>query len=369
LCASEASDSLRVERFEATPFALRFREPYVTARGMLTQRELALVRITGGGAVGLGEAAPLLLRGGPSLDEVLDDLDRNCRAVLEETDLDVDDWQGTAMRCNAAAETPQARAAIEIALLDLCGKLSGEPAWRLLGAEVAGPVRCNATLAAGDAAEVAQRAERWASQGFETFKLKVGMEGDVAQVVAVREALGPGARLRLDANGAWTVDEAIAKLGELEPLDIELVEQPVSKLDEMALVREQTSIPVAADEVVTGLESARAALEAQACELATVKLAKVGGITAALAIAGVVPVYLSSALDGPVGIAAAVHAAQLLPRSGFAGRLAHGLATMELFEQSIASEGLGLEGDALTPTEAPGLGVEIDEASLAALRI
>jgi L-Ala-D/L-Glu epimerase / N-acetyl-D-glutamate racemase len=359
---------LRVERFETTPYALSFREPYVTARGVLKRRELALLRISAGGAVGIGEAAPLLLRGGPSLEEVLSDLDGRCRPVLDAEELDLEDWDGTVARCRAAAQTPQAGAAVELALLDLIGKLSGRPVWSLLGAERARPVRCNATLAAGEPRDVADRARDWASRGFDSFKLKVGMEGDVEQVGAVREALGPDARLRLDANGAWTVDEAITKLGELEWLDIELVEQPVAALSDMALVRRRTTVPVAADESVTGVDDARKALETKACDLATVKLAKVGGTVAIRAIADVIPVYLSSALDGPVGIAAALHAAQLLPRSGFAGGLAHGLATLELFEQTVAS-GPELSGPALEPDDAPGFGVEIDADALEQLRI
>jgi o-succinylbenzoate synthase len=348
---------LRVERFETTPYALWFREPYVTARGTLNRRELALLRITAGGEVGIGEAAPLLLRGGPSLEEVLDDLERRCRPALETVELDPDDWSGTIARCSATAQTAQAGAAVELALLDLFGKLQSRPVWSLLGAQEARPVRCNATLAAGAPTEVANRAEQWAASGFETFKLKVGMEGDVEQVAAVREAVGPDARIRLDANGAWPREEAIAKLAEVERLGIELVEQPVAELSDMTWVRERTRIPIAADEIVTSVEEAQKAMEAGACELATVKLAKVGGVTATLAIADVIPVYLSSALDGPIGIAAAVHIAQLLPRSGFAGGLAHGLATLELFEQSNAARGLELEADTITPTDAPGFGI------------
>jgi o-succinylbenzoate synthase len=358
---------LKVDRVETTPYALSFREMYVTARGTLERRDLLLLRISAGGEVGIGEAAPLLLRGGPTLDEISEDLDRRCRPLFEETEIDIADWEATALRCTATAETPQARAAVELALLDLCGKLSGQPAWRLLGADVARPVHCNATLAAGEPAEVAQRAERWASRGFETFKLKVGMEDDVAQVVAVRKALGPDARIRLDANAAWTLEQATAKLAVLEPLGIELVEQPVAELSELATLRARTPIPIAADESVASVEEAREVVAAGACEIATVKLAKVGGITSALAIANVIPVYLSSALDGPVGIAAAVHAAQVLPRSGFAGDLAHGLATLELYERKIASSGVDLVGDALIPADAPGLGVEIDEAALSDL--
>ena len=78
----------------------------------------------------------------------------------------------------------------------------------------------------------------WAARGFETFKLKVGMDGDVAQVLAVREAVGPRAQIRVDANGSWPVDTAVERLREMAPL--ELAEQPVATLEEMAALRART---------------------------------------------------------------------------------------------------------------------------------
>ena len=90
---------------------------------------------------------------------------------------------------------------------------------------------------------MAADARRWAARGFGTFKLKVGAGDDVAQVRAVREALGPEAKLRLDANGAWSVAEALGVLRMVEPLDVELVEQPVAELRELAEVSAGTSIP------------------------------------------------------------------------------------------------------------------------------
>ena len=99
------------------------------------------------------------------------------------------------------------------------------------------------------------------------------------------------------------------------------------------------------------------------------KLAKVGGIGEANGIAGQLPIYLSSALDGPLGIAAAAHAAQALPFVGAAAGLAHGLATQLLFAESVAARECALEGDLLSPPEGPGLGVEIDDSALDALRL
>jgi O-succinylbenzoate synthase len=231
------------------------------------------------------------------------------------------------------------------------------------------PVRCNATLVGGPPAEVAADAERWAALGFSTFKLKLGAGEDVAQVRAVREALGPEARIRLDANGAWSVAEALGVLRMVEPLEIELVEQPVANLRELAEVRAATTIAVAADESVERGKDARRAAAAAGCDLATVKLAKVGGIGEANGIADHLPIYLSSALDGPLGIAAAAHAAQALRFEGPAAPLAQGLATRLLFSATIAARESTLEGDSLSPPPGPGLGVEIEPEALAAQRL
>jgi muconate cycloisomerase len=102
----------------------------------------------------------------------------------------------------------------------------------------------------------------------------------------------------------------------------------------------------------------------EACQLATVKLAKVGGVGPAQAIARLLPVYLSSALDGPVGIASAGHAVQTLRSQGAIPPLAHGLATQLLFADTIASVECEVRDGRLHLPEGPGLGVEIDEAAL-----
>jgi L-alanine-DL-glutamate epimerase-like enolase superfamily enzyme len=126
---------------------------------------------------------------------------------------------------------------------------------------------------------------------------------------------------------------------------------------------------IAADESVTSAKEAGRAVRAGACAMATVKLAKVGGIGEANGIAAELPIYLSSALDGPLGISAAAHAAQALRFEGAAAGLAHGLATQLLFSDTVATRESRLDGDLLTPPEGPGLGVELDEDALERLRI
>ena len=337
----------RIERVEVVPYALPFAEPYVTARGRLERRELVLLRLFADGLVGLGETTALSLRGGRALARIVEDL----RRVRPLPQGGVDRPVGASL---------EALAAIEIALLDLAGKRAGKPAWRVLGADAARPIECNATLTAGPPEEVARQALAWAERGFTSFKLKTGMDGDVEQVSAARNALGATASLRVDANGAWRVAEAAKRLAAMAPL--ELAEQPVATLPELEELHQLTPISLAADESVATPEDARAA--APSCSYATVKLAKVGGPAAALAISRELPVYLSSALDGPVGIAAAAHVAQALPGAG----IAHGLATQLLFAESIG-QGAELDGPLLRVPGGPGLGVELDEPALARFRI
>jgi O-succinylbenzoate synthase len=348
----------RIEAFEVVPFALRFREPYVTARGRLEERQLALLRLRAEGTEGLGEAAPLALRGGTPLALIVEELDALWRPQLvgEQLSGDPEDHVRSVAEFSA-----QARDAVKMALFDLVGRLSDVPVWRLLGATAAGPVRCNATIAAGAPEAVAENARWWAGRGFETFKLKAGTQDDVDQVTAVREAVGSRAQIRVDANGSWSVDTAVERLRQMSPL--ELAEQPVATLAEMAALRERTDVRLAADEIVVTPEDAEAA--ASVCDAATVKLAKVGGPRAAMRIAEHIPVYLSSALDGPVGIAAAGHVAQAIENSGFA----HGLATSLLFADTVASRECAIADGRLHLAPGPGLGVEIDEDALASRRI
>jgi o-succinylbenzoate synthase len=217
----------------------------------------------------------------------------------------------------------------------------------------------------------AEDALRWAAEGFSTFKLKLGAGDDVGQVRAVREALGPAARIRVDANAAWGVAEAKRRLGELEELGIELAEQPVATLEEAAEVAAATSIPIAGDESVESRADAERAASLGACDLTGVKLSKVGGPEEAIAIAEVLPSYLSSALDGPIGIAAAAQVAQTLRENAPGGAidLAHGLATQRLFASTVAAVECELRDGMLHPPTGPGLGVEIDERALDAHRL
>jgi muconate cycloisomerase len=357
---------VQIASVEVIPYALPFKAPYVTARGVLERREMVLLRVRDAdGVVGLGEAVPLSLRGGASLMQVVAELEGWAERQVDE-------------RFSAPS-----RCAVATARMDLLGRRQGDQ--RTHNPSVSDEaVPCNATLVAGEPKAVAADAERWAQDGFTTFKLKLGAESvktplqggflqtrDVEQVRAVREAVGPEARIRVDVNAAWDLETAKRRLGELEPFGIELAEQPIGTLEEMAELAAATSIPLAADESVATLEEAERAASLGACSYTGIKLSKVGGPEAALAIADVLPAFITSALDGPVGIAAAAQTALSLAETTHPERLhlAHGLATQRLFAETIASVACELRDGMLHLPPGPGLGVEIDEDALQAHRL
>lgn len=359
---------MRIASLEVVPYALPFSQPYATAAGVLARREMVLLRLKDeDGVEGLGEAVPLSLRGGASLARVVGDLE----GLGEMEALDE-----ALLRDRTTGLCAPARCAALTALLDLRGRRAAAERSSLVASSATNserpePIRCNATLVAGEPAAVVSDAERWAADGFSTFKLKLGAGDDAAQVRAARDALGPRAKIRIDANATWDLETAKRVLAELEPYEIELAEQPVAGIEDAAELSRSTSIPLAADESVESRADAERVAAVGAFAMTGIKLSKVGGAEAALEIAEVLPAYVTSALDGPVGIAAAAHVAQSL---GDLGRgsgesLAHGLATQRLFGSTIASRECELRGDILHLPEGPGLGVEIDERALDAHRL
>jgi o-succinylbenzoate synthase len=354
--------------FEVVPYALPFKEPYVTARGTLTRREMVLLRIRDeDGVEGLGEAVPLSLRGGVGIADVVRELEAFGEELAGSDGTSPSFADAIAIRSANEGEVPRsagkalslpALCAVTTALLDLREKREGDDAWHA-------PVRCNATLVSGEPEAVAAEAARWAADGFGTFKLKVGTGDDVGQVAAVRKALGPEARIRLDANGAWSLEQATEILAAVEPLGIELVEQPVETIAEASELAKRTRIWLAGDESIVTMEDAEEAIRADSFSVTGVKLSKVGGFERGREIAGRMRSYVASALDGPVGIAISRRLAEWLDSPRFAEeRLAHGLATRRLFAETIAATECRLEGDLLHEGDGPGLGVTIDEDSL-----
>ena len=300
-----------------------FRAPLRTAYGELRERAVLELQVEEGEVVGVGEAAPLEPYDGVSLDAVRAALER-CRPLLE--DAAHGDREELVDACWLEAGLPQAVAAVDLALWDLEGKQTARPVAGLLGAHAGAPVPVSAAIVAVDRAGAAAEAAAAVADGFTTLKVKVGVGDDAGRLAAVR-AVAPEAALRADANGAWTVDEAVAALASLEGVGLELVEEPVHGLAALRALRERVQVPVVMDE--TAAEPG--AVSSGAADGVCLKVAACGGISGLLAAAEAARaagafVYVGSTYDGPVGIAAGVHAAAALQPTP-----ACGLATLRLF--------------------------------------
>jgi o-succinylbenzoate synthase len=178
------------------------------------------------------------------------------------------------------------------------------------------------------------------ASGCRTAKVKVAEPGqspadDLARVEAVRDALGPAGAIRVDANAAWDVDTAVARIAELDRVGLEYVEQPCATLEELAALRRRIDVRIAADEVVRrSADPLRVDLR-EACDVVVLKVQPLGGVRAALRVAEAhgLPCVVSSALESSVGIAAGVALAAALPELPFAC----GLATVALFTDDVTS--------------------------------
>jgi O-succinylbenzoate synthase len=182
-----------------------------------------------------------------------------------------------------------------------------------------------------------------AGSGCQTAKVKVAEPGqaesdDVARVEAVRDAIGPAGKIRVDANGGWTVSQAERVLTALTPLALEYAEQPCKTLGELAELRRLVDVPLAADESIRRAEDPLAVRAAGAADIVVLKAQPLGGVRSALEIAEAcgLPVVVSSAVESSVGLAAGVALAAALPELPYAC----GLATMSLLSGDVTAEPL-----------------------------
>jgi O-succinylbenzoate synthase len=202
------------------------------------------------------------------------------------------------------------------------------------------PVNCTVpAVGAEQAAAIVRRS------GCGTAKVKVAEKGqtladDIERVEAVRDAIGPRGRVRVDANGAWTVDQAVSAIAALNLAahGLEYVEQPCASVEDLAAVRRRVGVPIAADESIRRAADPFRVVELEAADVAVLKVAPLGGVHACLRIAEQIglPVVVSSAVDTSIGLAAGLALAAALPELPYAC----GLATTSLLDGDVVASPL-----------------------------
>jgi len=356
-----------IARARLQSYSLPLRDPWPSAEGDVTERRGWIVALEDDlGRVGLGDAAPFPgfalethASAGAALRLALPRLVGRRRdafaAAIAELPL-----------LKPVAAAPTARAAIDCALHDLISQAAELPLARYLGGDATlREVPANVAIPRVPPARAAELGLKAVESGVGTLKLKVGgpRQEDHARVRALRDAVGPGIRIRVDANQAWSVDEAIETLRSLAEFGLEYAEQPVlaGDIDGLARVRASATVPIAADESVRDAATAREILYRAAADIIVLKPMAVGGLREARSILTAaaersVPVVVTSLVESVVGRAAALHFAASLGATDHA----HGVATGDALSRDLAPSPVLKRGTLAVP-QSPGLGVTLPE--------
>lgn len=310
---------MKITEVRLGTISVPLRVPFKTAlRSVSSVEDIIVEIVTDTGHVGYGEAPPTGAITGDTTGAILGALkDHIIKTIVGR---DVDDFENLLQAVNKCiVHNTSAKAAVDMALYDLYGQLYKVPVYKMLGGGK-NKIITDITISVNDPEEMAADTLNAVSRGYDTLKVKVGVNPDIdiARLTAVREAAGPDRKIRIDANQAWTPKQAVRLLNQMQEkgLDIEFVEQPVPALDFEGLkfVTERSYVPVMADESVFSPADAVKIMQMGAADLVNIKLMKCGGLYNALKIASAAEVYgvecmIGCMLEAKISVNAAVHLA------------------------------------------------------------
>lgn len=339
------------------------RTPFVTAlRRVEKIEDLVVAIVTDDGQTGFGEAPPTGVITGDTMGGIVGALKGHIiPAIMGRDPRDLEDLLERVDR--AVVHNSSAKAAVDIALYDLAGKVWGIPVWRMLGGNRT-RIETDLTISVNDPDLMANDALLALDRGFDTLKLKVGVDPslDVERLTEVRQAVGPQIKIRIDANQAWKPKQAVRLLDIMaeQGLDIELCEQPVKAedIDGLRYVTENSPIPVLADESVFSPRDALKIIETRAADFINIKLMKCGGIRSALKICDLaqmegIECMIGCMLETKLSVNAAVELAcarNVITRADLDGP---GLCSMD-----PVLGGAEFNGKNITVSDKPGLGID-----------
>jgi len=326
---------------KAKTVTVHLKDTFRTAHGASDEKRLVIVDIDGG----LGEASPVDYYG-ESVETVNDFIERANGAIGD----DIFRLDDIAARLNKiAAFNGAAKAAIDIALHDAVGKRLKQPVYRLLGITPRDDIATSFTISISTPEEMKRQTEQ--NPGYYVYKVKVGVPGDVDMVAAVREATD--APIRVDANGGWTLKEAVQKIKLLEKYNVQFVEQPLHWKDYegFRILRSRVDLPILADEGVMTAEDIP--LYKDIVDGINIKLQKSGGIREAFKMIAVarafrMQVMIGCMVESSVGISAAAQLAPLVDYVDLDGNLLIG---------DDPYDGVRAVNGYLRYTDRPGIGV------------
>ncbi len=334
---------------DAKPVDLKLTTPFRISRGVQTVASNAIVQVNYNGHTGYGEAAPDEFYG-ENVETVLACIAKFAGNLGSDPFAIEEIMQGLdkIIRLN-----PSAKAAVDMALYDLVGKLLGVPLYRLLGLNPAHAACTSFTLGIDSPTEMAKKA--LLARDYPILKVKVGTKNDIAVLEAIREV--SLATIRVDANAGWTPKEAIKTINALAAYNIEFVEQPVSPRDlaGLKLVRENVPLPIIADESCVTVEDIPRV--AECVDGINIKLMKCGGLRHALEMIHVarahnLQVMIGCMIESSLAITAAAHLTPLVDYADLDGNL---------LIDNDPYVGVSVVNGKLRLPDEPGLGIKVRE--------
>lgn len=308
---------MRITAIQVGRLSLPLAHPFKTALRTVDKLDDIVVRVVGeNGLEGYGEAPPTAVITGDTKGSILCAIQDFIAPAIVGMDLmDLPAVMEKLNSCMVHNTTP--KAAVDMALYDLWAKAQGKPLYQLLG-NAKTSFETDLTISVNPVEEMVRDSLEAVGRGFTTLKIKVGKEGtaDVERIAAIRQAVGPNVKLRVDANQGWTAAQSVAIIKAMEDkgLDIELVEQPVPAHDIAGLkfVTGEVDTPILADEAVFSPTDAANLIAIHAADYINIKLMKTGGIWNALKICELakrhgVKCMIGCMLESQVSVAAAAH--------------------------------------------------------------
>lgn len=353
---------MRIKKIELAEFSIPLVTPFKTALRTVESVVGNAVRITtGDGAYGFGEAPPTAV--------ITGDTQSSIRCAIEEfiapglIGMEIENLDGIMKKLHGCIlKNTSAKAAVDMAVYDLFAQSCQKPLYQILGGS-RNEVETDLTISVNEVDEMVSDCLKAVHQGFKILKIKVGKDSrkDIERITAIRQAVGSGVRLRIDANQGWQPKEAVRIIRTLEDagVDMELVEQPVAAHDfaGMKFVTAQVNTPILADESVFSVKDAIHLIKEQAADMINIKLMKTGGIHEALKICAFaesfhVECMIGCMLESKLAVSAAAHLAAgkgIITRADLDGPL--------LCREDPYTGGPVFDGCRIIMSEAYGIGI------------
>lgn len=353
---------MQISSIEIAKLRIPLIRPFITAlRRTEHVEDIVVILTTDSGLTGYGTAASTPVITGDSQEAIIGGLQLLAARLIG---ADLGNYEEILRNIHTGlVNNNSAKAALDIAIHDLVAQSAGLPLYKLLGGG-APEIRTLTTVSVKNVAEMVADAELFVSQGFETLKIKVGLNPaeDIERIKAIRNQVGDKINIVSDANQGWDAKAAIHIINELvtNKLNIAMVEQPVKAWDiaNLKFIRDNSQLPIYADEAVFGIRDVMAVINQQAADGINIKLMKTGGICAArtiyeLAASYAIPCMAGCMLESPIGLAAMASFIASRSNIKFVD-----LDPITMIKANPVHGGVTLNGAVLHLSDKPGLGIE-----------